>query len=186
MGRDALVFISKHRHGNPRFITRSSNSHYNRSFSNPSSQRFKYQLQLSSSSYARHSNNSSIAAWGRHRRDASVESVMSSFSGIRLGCPGFCDKTFNTAADHGPLTSISASPSESARSPHLGNRSSFASIIYDKQRSFLGEDSLSEKTNHRSSISSDSMTIINLCKMVYFLPTTPGLFLLPVSAASIV
>jgi hypothetical protein len=56
-------------------------------------------------------------------------------------------------ADHGPLTSISASPPESATSPHFVK--SFDSILDDEQRSSV-EDSLFEKTHHCSSMSSDS------------------------------
>ncbi|KAF8814601.1 hypothetical protein BYT27DRAFT_7249906 [Phlegmacium glaucopus] len=107
-------------------------------------------------SYARHGANSGMAAWTRHRKETSVDSVMSDFSGMHLGRPGLGDKMFNNAADHGPLTSITASPPESATRPHFGNRSSFDSIIDEEQRS-SAEDSLFEKTNYRSSISSDSV-----------------------------
>ena len=105
-------------------------------------------------SYARHGANSGMAAWTRHRREVSVDSVMSDFSGIHLGRPGLGDKMFNDPADLGPLTSILASPPESATSPHFAK--SFDSIIDDEQRSSL-EDSLFEKTHHRSSMSSDSV-----------------------------
>ena len=105
-------------------------------------------------SYARHGANSGMAAWTRHRREVSIDSVMSDFSGMHLGRPGLGDKMFNNAADLGPLTTISASPPESVTSPHLGK--SFDSILDDEQRSSV-EDSLFEKTHHRSSISSDSV-----------------------------
>ena len=107
-------------------------------------------------SYARHGANSGMTAWTRHRKEVSVDSVKSDFSGMHLGRPGLGDKMFNNAADHGPLTSISASPPESVTRPHLGNRSSFDSIIDDEQRSSQ-EDSLFEKTHYRSSVSSDSV-----------------------------
>jgi serine/arginine repetitive matrix protein 2 len=107
-------------------------------------------------SYARHGANSYMAAWSRHRKEVSVDSVMSDFSGIHLGRPGLGDKMFNNAADLGPLTSISASPPESATRHHVGNRSSFDSIIDDEHRSFQ-EDSLFEKTHYHSSMSSDSV-----------------------------
>jgi serine/arginine repetitive matrix protein 2 len=63
---------------------------------------------------------------------------------------------FNNATDLGPLTSISASPPESATRHHVGSRSSFDSIIDDEHRSSQ-EDSLFEKTHYRSSMSSDSV-----------------------------
>ena len=109
-------------------------------------------------SYARHGANSGMVAWTRHRREISVDSVMSDFSGIHLGRPGLGDKMFNNPADNGALTSISASPPESISRPHVGNRSSFDfdSIIDDEQRSSQ-EDSLFEKTHYRSSMSSDSV-----------------------------
>ena len=106
-------------------------------------------------SYARHGANSGMVAWTRHRKDVSVDSVMSDFSGMHPGRPGLGDKMFNNAADIGPLTSISASPPESAARPHVGNRSSFDSIIDDERRS--QEDSLFEITHYRSSVSSDSV-----------------------------
>lgn len=107
-------------------------------------------------SYARHGANSGMAAWSRHRKDNSVDSVMSDFSGMYLGRPGLGDKMFDNAGDHGPLTSITASPPESATRPEFDRRASFDSIIDDEQRSSM-EDSLFEKTNNRSSMSSDSV-----------------------------
>ena len=41
-----------------------------------------------------------MAAWTRHRKEVSIDSVMSDFSGIHLGRPGLGDKMFNNAADH--------------------------------------------------------------------------------------
>ena len=117
-------------------------------------------------SYAKHGANSGMAAWTRHhRKETSVDSIMSDFSGMHLGRPGLGDKMFsnNTAADHhGPLTSITASPPESATRSHFGHRSSFDSIIDDDdddgQRSSVEEDSLFENTHYRcSSISSGSV-----------------------------
>jgi serine/arginine repetitive matrix protein 2 len=83
--------------------------------------------------------------WTHHRKEVSVDSVMSDFSGTHLGRPGLGDKMFSNPADPGPLTSISASPPESATSPHFAK--SFDSILDDKQRSSV-EDSLFEKTHH--------------------------------------
>ena len=107
-------------------------------------------------SYARHGANSGMAAWTRHHKEVSVDSVMSDFSGMHLGRPGLGDKMFNNVGDLGPLTSISASPPESASRHHVGNHSSFDSIIDNEQR-LSQEDSLFEKTHYRSSMSSDSV-----------------------------
>ena len=118
----------------------------------------EHQYEFAGVSYVRHGANSGMAAWTRHRKDVSVDSVMSDFSGMHLGRPGLGDKMFsnNAAADHGPLTSISASPPESAIRPHVGNHSSFDSIIDDEQR-LSQDDLLFEKTHYRSSMSSDSV-----------------------------
>ena len=64
---------------------------------------------------------------------------------------------FDHAVDLGPLTSISASPPEKLEisDRHSDHPPSFDSILDDEQRSI--EDSLFEKTGHRSSISSDSV-----------------------------
>ena len=153
-------FIRGHRHRDSNMSVSSQgppNSRYNRTFGSHRRNDSSASSSSVAQSYARHGNNSSTAAWGRHRRDASVDSIMSSFSGIHLGRPGLGDKMFNNAADLGPLTSISSSPPESARNHRLGNRSSFDSIVDDEQRSSLGEGSLFEKTHYRSSMSSDSV-----------------------------
>ncbi|TFK33165.1 hypothetical protein BDQ12DRAFT_448473 [Crucibulum laeve] len=106
-------------------------------------------------SYAMHGANGGRAAWARHRQDASMDSVMSDFSALRLGRPGIGDKMFDS--DHAmPLTAISASPSESLAAPRFDNRSSFDSILDDDRRSSM-DDSLFEKTGHRTSVSSDSV-----------------------------
>ena len=95
------------------------------------------------------------------------------------------DKMFNNATDHGPLPSILASPPESTR-PHLGNHSSFDfdSILNEERGSSL-EDSLFDKTNYHSSMSSDSVCSDDDCKVVCFLPITFGLFLSWVSGVFI-
>ncbi|KDR69956.1 hypothetical protein GALMADRAFT_898782 [Galerina marginata CBS 339.88] len=102
-------------------------------------------------SYIKHGANGGISAWAKHRRDQSVDSVMSDFSGMHLGRPGIGDKMFETQA---PLTSISASPpgSASASQENFG----YDSIIDEYQRSSM-EDSLFEKTGRPSSVSSDSV-----------------------------
>ncbi|KAJ7473614.1 hypothetical protein B0H11DRAFT_2036563 [Mycena galericulata] len=105
--------------------------------------------------YAAYGANGGRAAWAKHRQDSSMDSVLSDFSVARLGRPGVGDKMFDTAVDRGmPLRAISASPPESRSD--LRNRSSFDSIIDEERRSSM-EDSLFEKTGHRSSMSSDSV-----------------------------
>ncbi|KAF5333934.1 hypothetical protein D9758_018161 [Tetrapyrgos nigripes] len=117
-------------------------------------------------SYALHGANGGRAAWARHRQEASVDSVSSDFSAMRLGRPGIGDKMFETAG--APLTSISASPTDSAidlesrlldsRLEQTENPSSFDSIMDTYQRSSIeAEDSLFDKTGDRASISSDSV-----------------------------
>lgn len=118
-------------------------------------------------SYAMHGAGGGRAAWAKHRQDASVDSVMSDFSARRLGRPGLGDKMLESALDYGmPLTSISASPPESAGSKRQGDRTSYDSIMddegrrssteYDDRRSSLN-DSLFDKTGDRSSVSSESV-----------------------------
>jgi hypothetical protein len=107
------------------------------------------------------------ASWARHRPDFSVDSMLSDFSGINLGRPGLGDKMLDSALDHGmPLTAISASPpdspagspqSEQFRSGQYVNRMSYDSIMgleHEPQLTSNMEDSLFEKTGHRTSVSS--------------------------------
>lgn len=135
-------------------------------------------------SYIKHGANGGISAWSRHRRmesNMSVDSIMSDFSAMRLGRPGIGDKMFdNLSADgfpQAPLTAISASPPESARSDQEDFTSSsqdyqqgrlssmsqsypYDSIIdvYDEEHRTSMEDSLFEKTGYqRSSMMSDSV-----------------------------
>ncbi|KIK67170.1 hypothetical protein GYMLUDRAFT_69362 [Collybiopsis luxurians FD-317 M1] len=142
-------------------------------------------------SYAIHGAHGGRAAWAHHKQDASVDSVDSQFSAMRLGRPGIGDKMFETAGNFGaPLTSISASPPGSSSSHRLSfdsimdndqrssiasfgaplpsisaspqgssyseSRTSYDSIMDDDQRSSM-EDSLFDKTGHRSSVSSESV-----------------------------
>ncbi|KAA1479222.1 hypothetical protein DENSPDRAFT_830309 [Dentipellis sp. KUC8613] len=96
-------------------------------------------------------------SWARHRRDMSVDSMVSDMSALRVSRPGLGDKMLESALDYGmPLTSISASPPESVSGERLGNRTSFDSIIDGEPRS-SAEDSLFEKTGHRTSVSSESV-----------------------------
>nr|GAT51801.1 predicted protein [Mycena chlorophos] len=96
------------------------------------------------------------AAWAKHHQEASVDSVLSDFSIVRLGRPGVGDKMFDTAYDRSmPLNTISASPAGSSYDVDsiLGATTRGAS---DNNSGSL-EDSLFEKTGHRSSMSSDSV-----------------------------
>ncbi|KAI6113748.1 hypothetical protein EDD16DRAFT_1802786, partial [Pisolithus croceorrhizus] len=110
------------------------------------------------------------AAWAKHRPDFSVDSVLSNYSGARLGRPGLGDKMLESAFDHGmPLTSISASPPESlagsVRSERITSEeyeppASYDSIMDSRNelQKTTAEDSLFEKTGYRTSVSSsDSM-----------------------------
>lgn len=119
-------------------------------------------------SYAMHGASSGRAAWARHRQDASVDSVNSDFSARhRLGRPGLGDKMLESALDYGmPLTSISASPPESTTANIHGDRTSYDSILDDEgrrssmdyeDRRSSSDDSLFDKTGHRSSASSESI-----------------------------
>ncbi|KAJ7620088.1 hypothetical protein FB45DRAFT_839417 [Roridomyces roridus] len=111
--------------------------------------------------YAAYGANGGRAAWARHRQDSSMDSVMSDYSVARLGRPGVGDKMFQTY-DEGrsfgePLSAISASPPESHRDM-MRDRSSYDyDSIMDEERRSSMEDSLFEKTGHRSSMSSDSV-----------------------------
>ena len=152
-------FTRGHRHRDSTMSVSSQGppiSLYNRSFATHRRNDSSASSSSVAMSYARHGANSGMAAWTRHRKEVSVDSVMSDFSGMHLGRPGLGDKMFNNAGDLGPLTSISASPPESSTRLHVGNRSSFDSIIDDEQR-LSQEDSLFEKTHYRSSMSSDSV-----------------------------
>jgi serine/arginine repetitive matrix protein 2 len=148
-------FTRGHRHRDSTMSVSSQGppiSLYNRSFGTHRRNDSSASSSSVAMSYARHGANSGMAAWTRHRKEVSIDSVMSDFFGMHLGRPGLGDKMFNNAADLGPLTSISASPPESAPRLHVGNCSSFDSIIDDEHRSSQ-EDSLFEKTHYRSSMS---------------------------------
>ena len=104
--------------------------------------------------YGMHGAGGGRAAWVRHKQDVSIDSVMSDFSAMRLGRPGVGDKMFESAADHGPLAAISASPPESVAGD-LVQKSSYDSILDEDRRSTV--DSIFDNTGQRSSISSDSV-----------------------------
>ncbi|KAH7906866.1 hypothetical protein BJ138DRAFT_568044 [Hygrophoropsis aurantiaca] len=116
----------------------------------------------SMSSVAQSYANGGRAAWARHRPDFSVDSVLSDFSGVHLGRPGLGDKMLESALDRGmPLTAISASPPESLagsiRSDRYANRTSYDSIMDNDSVPYkytMKEDSLFDKTGHRTSVSS--------------------------------
>ncbi|KAF8959872.1 hypothetical protein BDZ97DRAFT_1666634 [Flammula alnicola] len=112
-------------------------------------------------SYARHGANNGFSAWARHRKDQSMDSVMSDFSGMHIGRPGLGDKMFDTQVDLGPLSSISASPPESASRPTFAaDCTSYDSVIDEQRSSLENSDSIFERTgydHHRESVSSDSV-----------------------------
>ena len=129
---------------------------YNRSFGNHLRNDSSASLSSIAMSYAKHGANSGLSAWARHRKDPSIDSVMSDFSAMHLGRPGIGDKMFDHAVDLGfPLTSISASPLDRLEVSESGyNQPSYDSILDDEPRSSV-EDSLFEKTGQHSSVSSD-------------------------------
>ena len=136
-------------------------------------------------SYARHGANSSMAAWTHHRKEVFVDSVMSDFSGMHLGRPGLGDKMFNNAADLGPLTSISASPPENSTRP----KSAIIRLLILLLTTTRGL----RKTHYLGKLTivlpchlTQSLVMIIISKMVFFLPINSGLFLFTVSAAFIV
>ena len=54
-------------------------------------------------SYAMCGVNGGRAAWAKHCPDFSVDSILSDFSGARLGRPGLGDKMLKSAFDHSPV-----------------------------------------------------------------------------------
>jgi len=91
-----------------------------------------------------------------------MDSMMSEYSAMRLGRPGLGDKMFETSGDQGmPLSAISASPPDSAvasRSNFSATRDSYEyDSIMDNDPVSTIDDSLFDKTGHRSSLSSESI-----------------------------
>ncbi|KAG1854418.1 hypothetical protein DFJ58DRAFT_787853 [Suillus subalutaceus] len=94
------------------------------------------------------------ASWARHRPDFSIDSMLSDFSEINLGRPGLGDKMLDSALDRGmPLTAISASPPESPAGS-IQSEQFRAWSIRESHPAPNMEDSLFEKTGHRTSVSS--------------------------------
>ncbi|KAG1723926.1 uncharacterized protein EDB91DRAFT_1171738, partial [Suillus paluster] len=142
--------------GPPISLYNRSNGHHRRSGST-----------TSMSSFAQSYAHGGRASWARHRPEFSVDSMVSDFSGVHLGRPGLGDKMLDSALDRGmPLTAISASPPESPAgsvrseqflSGQYANRTSYDSIMgsdLEPQPASNIEDSLFEKTGHRTSVSS--------------------------------
>ncbi|KAL4261714.1 hypothetical protein AB1N83_006845 [Pleurotus pulmonarius] len=137
---------------------------YNRSFAARHHRRNSSTTSASSvaQSYAMHGISGGRATWARHRQDASMDSMMSEYSAMRLGRPGLGDKMFETSGDQGmPLSAISASPPDSAiasRSNLSATRDSYEyDSIMDNDPVSTIDDSLFDKTGHRSSLSSESI-----------------------------
>jgi serine/arginine repetitive matrix protein 2 len=108
-------------------------------------------------SYAMHGATGGRATWARHRQESSVDSAMSDFSAMHLGRPGLGDKMFERD-NQMPLSAILASPCESvfAQAQRNGNRSSFDyDSIIDHGEGGSNEDSLFDRSDYRSSMSSD-------------------------------
>ena len=145
-GRDQSVISTTSMNGPPISL-------YNRSFGHNRSDSAGSGSSLAHA-YGMHGASGGRAAWVRHQKDRSIDSVMSGFSAMRLGRPGVGDKMFESAADHGPLTAISASPPESVKAD-LARKSSYDSILDDDRRSTV--DSIFDHTGQRSSMSSGSV-----------------------------
>ncbi|KAF7437378.1 hypothetical protein PC9H_004217 [Pleurotus ostreatus] len=137
---------------------------YNRSFAARHHRRNSSTTSASSvaQSYAMHGVGGGRATWARHRQDASMDSMMSEYSAMRLGRPGLGDKMFETSGDQGmPLSAISASPPDSAvasRSNLSATRDSYEyDSIMDNDPVSTMDDSLFDKTGYRNSLSSESI-----------------------------
>ncbi|KAL6299475.1 hypothetical protein BKA93DRAFT_870647 [Sparassis latifolia] len=130
---------------------------YNRSFGVHKRNDSNTSASSMAQSYAVHGANGGRAAWARHhRQDASVDSQFSDFSAQRLGRPGLGDKMFDNN-DYGmPLSAISASPPGSVAEDKLSRRASWDSVLDGGKRSSM-DDSLFEKVEDRTSMSSDSV-----------------------------
>ena len=115
------------------------------------------------------------ASWARHRREVSIDSMVSDFSEVHLGRPGLGDKMLDSILERGmPLTAISASPpesptgsvqSEQTRSAQYANCTSYDSIMSldpELQRASNMEDSIFEKTGHRTSVSSSDSAFFSV------------------------
>ena len=141
---------------------------HRRNHSNTSTRgiRQRYDSNASASSvfsYALNGANSGRAAWAKHRQDASMDSIRSDFSVMRLGRPGVGDKMFDSVPDACvPLTSISTSPPENMP---RGNKLSYDFIVdnegrrtstdFEDHRSSL--DSIFDPSDDPSSVSSGSV-----------------------------
>ncbi|KIK98105.1 hypothetical protein PAXRUDRAFT_725108 [Paxillus rubicundulus Ve08.2h10] len=139
---------------------------YNRSFGHHRRGDSSTSMSSIAQSYAVCGANGGRAAWAKHRPNFSVDSVLSDFSGRYLVRPGLGDKMLDSALDRGmPLTAISASPPESLagslrseriHSEEYENPTSYDSLMdsrYGLHKS-APEDSLFEKTDYRTSVSS--------------------------------
>lgn len=96
-----------------------------------------------------------------HRRDRSVDSVMSDIS-MRIHRPTLGDKMLDSRHDYClPLRSITASPPESVPSDylyeHVKRRGSFDSIMDDEQS--YSRDSIMDQSNRRTSASTTSESL---------------------------
>lgn len=128
---------------------------YNRSFGQHRRNESNTSASSVAMSYAMHGA-SGRAAWTRHNRDFSVDSIMSDFSERPMARPGLGDKMFDNA--HGaPLSAISASPESTYSEPDEVNRTSWDSIMDNDRYTSVVEDSLFDKTGKRSSMSSESV-----------------------------
>jgi serine/arginine repetitive matrix protein 2 len=128
---------------------------YNRSFG-------VHRRMDSNSSVASHAMGAQRMSWDpRHGRDVSLDSFMSDFSSMHVSRPGLSVDKMLESAQGMPLTAISASPPESLRSERFDRSSAEYDSIMDATRGVFPpsgfEDSIFEKTGHRTSASSESL-----------------------------
>ena len=87
---------------------------YNRGFGHHHRGGSSMSISSVAQTYTMGDTNGGRASWAKHRPEFSVNSILSNYSGARLGCPGLGDKMLESTFDYGaPLTAISASPLES-------------------------------------------------------------------------
>ena len=143
---------------------------YNRGFGHHRRGDSSTSISSMAQTYAMGGANGGRASWAKHRPEFSVDSILSNYSGARLGRPGLGDKMLESAFDYGtPLTAISASPPESLAgsirneritSGEFEYRTTYDSIMDSRNepQKTTVEDSIFEKTGHRTSVSSSDST----------------------------
>ena len=144
---------------------------YNRSFGHHRRGDSSTSISSVAQTYAMGGANGSRTSWVKHCPEFSVDSILSNYSGARLGHPGLGDKMLESAFDYGTLLmAISASPPERLsgsilRSERITSGEFEYLIEYDsimdsrnEPQKTTVEDTIFEKTGHRMSVSSSDST----------------------------